>query len=187
MVSKRCPIVSGPMRFPRAKDEVVGRVRGRDVVDLGEHQRVGEEDGVVEKRLGDERPSRRAPVRTTPRTARRRRRTRARHRPEQRQTCTPPPKKHGETPRHRRIAGRCGQWRHPIRLRVSYLPVGREGQVSFLGLSRPPRRGPSSNGLDLATSSWRAPPGADVLGTLSDWFAPRPRSRSGNPLRGRLR
>ena len=35
------------------EDEVVGGIRGRDVVDLGEHQRIGEEDGVVEERLGD--------------------------------------------------------------------------------------------------------------------------------------
>ena len=35
------------------EDEVVGGVGGRDVVDLGQHQRVGEEDGVVEERLGD--------------------------------------------------------------------------------------------------------------------------------------
>ena len=35
------------------EDEVVGGVGGGDVVDLREHQRVGEEDGVVEERLGD--------------------------------------------------------------------------------------------------------------------------------------
>ena len=35
------------------EDEIVGGVGGRDVVDLGEHQGVGEEDGVVEERLGD--------------------------------------------------------------------------------------------------------------------------------------
>ena len=35
------------------EDEVVGRVLHGDVVDLGQDQRVGEDDGVVEKRLGD--------------------------------------------------------------------------------------------------------------------------------------
>ena len=54
MVSKKCPMVNGPARFPTAN---AIRYSGADLrghpVELAEHQGVGEEDRVVQERLAD--------------------------------------------------------------------------------------------------------------------------------------
>ena len=52
--SKSGPRVSGPSRFPTENARPYhGTLVALDVVELGEDQGIGEEDGVVQERLGD--------------------------------------------------------------------------------------------------------------------------------------